>query len=147
VDVAYEIRVGPDQETSCVDAGGDARGRVRDGEDLVGAAGEGERGRLGGTPWVEVEGADRRGAVAVVDLRDRGARVVDAREGVDLGRGQPLSHGVGGRGHGALDVGAGTKIQQTAEHGSVHCRRCSLSHVDRLDRLRLSSIGLASTGM
>src|SRR4051794_21386710 len=41
VDVACEVRVGPDQETSRVDAGGDARGRVRYGKDLVDAAREG----------------------------------------------------------------------------------------------------------
>jgi hypothetical protein len=94
---AGEIRVGADDETGGGDAGGDAGGRAREGECLVGAAGEGERGGTRGARWVEDEGADRGGVVAVENLGDGRAREVGTGEGVNLRRGQSSSYRVVGR--------------------------------------------------
>ena len=83
-----------------------------DGEDLVNPTREGKRGRgRGAAAGIEDERTHRGGAITVENQRLRRARIVDARERVDLGDGQPSGDSVVGGDRGAFDPNAGSKVQ------------------------------------
>ena len=107
---ARQVDVQPDDQTSPIDARSDAKGRARDRENLVNPARKSERGRPVDA-GIEIERADRGGAITVENHRMRRARIVDARERVDLRYSQPSSHGVLHGDRGAFDPKTGAKIQ------------------------------------
>jgi hypothetical protein len=90
---AGQVVVDANDQTGAIEACREAKGRVRNGQDLVHAVHEGECGEHFGAA-VELERARRVTAFAVEDQRPARTWVVDTYERVDLRDSKPLRDGI-----------------------------------------------------
>jgi hypothetical protein len=125
---ASQVLVGANDQTSAIDARGDAQLGSRHAQDLIDAGRQCERGdRRRTRAGVEVERAHSNRPIGVEYQRLRRARIVNGRERVYVCRRRSACGGGFGRPHGLSISGRGLQIEDASqEDEAVSLRRLRL---------------------